>query len=115
MDADRERDVAEVARPNADAGKRTSPGQLRVPCVVLGSRVKNRLPGRAPRAPILGDFGLRNDAEIFKELGVRELAKGILVEDRDPFPHVILVELVDIDAVELATIPRYILRELEGV
>src|SRR5262245_2239897 len=105
MDAERKRDVAEIAGADALAGERAAPGQLGEAQVVARARIEYRLPGRAARAPIFRDLGAGNRAERRQELGVSELAQGVLVQDGDLPPLEGIVERIGVDVVELAAIP----------
>src|SRR4029077_11925956 len=106
-------DVAEVARPDPHAGKRPPPGEQPIADVLVGARIEHRRAGRPARAPVFGDVGRRHAAELAQKLRVVELPQRFFVENGNPAPVLGVVELGWIDMVELAAVPRDLLRPFE--
>ena len=113
MNADRKRDVAEVARPDPHAGKRPPPGEQPIADVLVGARIEHRRAGRPARAPVFGDVGRRHQQNwrrnsawsscrsvSLSRIGIRRQCSGSS-------------SLRGIDMVELAAVPRDLLRPFE--
>ena len=86
---------------------------LAIKQIVRRARIEDRLPGRAAGAPIFSDLIAGNGAERFEQLGMRQFAQRVLVEDRNLLPLGGIVERFRIDAGKLVAIPRHGLGERE--
>ena len=114
MNADRKRDVTEIAGGNSNARKRASPGEQAVADILVRARVEHRRAGGTAGTPVLGNLVRGCTAELAQELVMVELAQALLVEDRDLAPLRWVIEAIGIEALKLAAIPGDLLHPRKG-
>src|SRR5437868_8635922 len=106
MDAEWKRDVGTLAplRAGAIVGarKRLQPDFH----VAEASRIEERLPGDAARAPVFLYAVVLAQAEVAVELRIRKRPQRVLVQDRNPAPDFRIIELVERQVFRHALLPE---------
>ena len=114
VNAHRKGNVAQITFPDTNRWKGSAPRQQPIVHVFECSRIKHRLSRSAARTPVLGNFGLGCDTELFHKRRVVVLAQDIFIKHRDLLPDLLIIQLVGINIVELTGVPRRFASTLES-